>query len=71
LEQEIYMSAINKIASFSISTSSVEPARGIVEIVTTNVTHLFELDEEMAHRLCADLDRFLTQVPPRNRVRYG
>jgi hypothetical protein len=67
------MTAVHKIASFSISTSSVEPARGIVEIATTNATHKFELNEEMAHKLCTDLERFLTQVPQRarNRVRYG
>ena len=28
----------------------------------------FAIDEELAHRLCADLERFLTQVPRRTRT---
>lgn len=59
------MSDVHKIARFSISTDSTNPPRGVLEIDTTNSTMKFELDEELAHSLCTDLERFLTQVPQR------
>ena len=67
------MTDVHKIARFSISTHSIDPPRGIVEIDTTNSTIRFELNEDVAHRLCSDLERFLTQVPQRmrNRSRCG
>lgn len=58
---------VQRIANVSVSTVSVEPLRGMVEITTGNSALLFELDEELAHRLCSELERFLTQVPQRSR----
>jgi hypothetical protein len=58
---------VQRIANVSISTVSAEPLRGMVEITTANSAMLFELDEELAHRLCSELERFLTQVPQRSR----
>ena len=67
------MTDIHKIARLSISTHSTNPLRGIVEIDTANSIMKFELDEDAAHSLCTDLERFLTQVPQRarSRARYG
>jgi hypothetical protein len=67
------MADVHKITSLSISTYSTNPPRGIVEIDTANSTLKFELDEDIAHRLCTDLERFLTQVPQHtgSRARFG
>jgi hypothetical protein len=61
------MTDVHKIAKFSISTHSTNPPRGMVEIDTASSTIRFELDEDTAHGLCTDLERFLTQVPQRVR----
>ena len=61
------MTDVHKIARLSISTHSTNPPRGIVEIDTANSTIRFELNEDVAHRLCTDLEHFLTQVPQRAR----
>ena len=63
------MTDVHKIARFSISAHSTNPPRGIVEIDTANSTIRFELNEDVAHSLCTDLERFLTQVPQRVRDR--
>lgn len=73
LEQENQMTEIHKIARLSVVARPIDPLRGIVEIYTPNTTMRFELNEDMAHSLCTDLERFLTQVPQRvrSRARYG
>lgn len=58
---------VHKITTFSVTTDGTEPLRGIVEIDTIDAALQFELDEDIAHRLCSDLERFLTQVPARAR----
>lgn len=58
---------VQRITNASVSTVSTEPLRGMVEITTATSAMLFELDEELAHRLCSELERFLTQVPQRSR----
>ena len=45
-----------------ISTKSIRPLSGIVQIDTAAATLQFELNEETAHELCTHLDRFLTQA---------
>ena len=67
------MTDVHKIAKFSISAHSTNPLCGMVEIDTANSTIRFELNEDVAHSLCTDLERFLTQVPQRmrNRSRCG
>jgi len=47
---------------FAILTNSTQPLRGIVEIDTAGSTVKFELNEDIAHQLCTDLERFLTQA---------
>ena len=49
------------VQKITISTRSTEPLSAIVEIDTVDSTMKFELNEDMAHELCASLDRFLTQ----------
>jgi hypothetical protein len=63
------MTDIFKIARFSISTRSIDPPRGVVEIDTETSTLRFELNEDLAHSLCADLERFLTQPAQRSDAR--
>ena len=59
------MTDVHKISRLSVSTHSTNPPRGIMEIDTPNSTIRFELNEDVAHNLCTDLERFLTQVPQR------
>jgi hypothetical protein len=49
------------IHKITVSTKSTEPLSAVVEIDTADSTMKFELNEDMAHDLCANLDRFLTQ----------
>jgi hypothetical protein len=60
------MRDVQKITEVSISTNSTEPLRGIVEIDTAVSTMKFELNEDMAHSICAELEHFLTQGQRRN-----
>lgn len=52
------------ITEVAVSTTSTEPFRGTVEIVTASSTIKFELNEDLAHQLSTQLDRFLTQRRP-------
>ncbi|WP_454618764.1 hypothetical protein [Bradyrhizobium cenepequi] len=54
--------AVRKIAAFSVTTNCAEPLRGIVEIDMAGTTLRFELNEDLAHSLCSDLDHFLAQA---------
>ncbi|CAN7274642.1 hypothetical protein LJR220_001279 [Bradyrhizobium sp. LjRoot220] len=67
------MTEVHKIARLSVVASSIDPLCGIVEIDTPNTTVRFELNEDMAHSFCTDLERFLTQAPRReqDRARRG
>ena len=62
----------HRIAKATISTVSTRPLSGVVQIDTAAATMQFELNEETAHDLCTQLDRFLTQgqqLPKLRRVR--
>ena len=52
----------DRIIGARISTKSIRPLGGIVQIDTAAATLQFELNEEIAHELCTHLDRFLTQA---------
>ena len=58
------MPGLRKISDFSISTVSTEPLRGIIEIDTFGSAVKFELSEDTALNICADLEHFLTQGNP-------
>jgi|GEM_PF-5749757 len=43
-----------------VSTKSIDPLRGVVEIVTMKESIQFEVDDAMAHAICVSLEHFLT-----------
>ncbi|MDB5584672.1 MAG: hypothetical protein JWR80_9848 [Bradyrhizobium sp.] len=57
------MRDIHKIIDVSVTTISTAPLRAIVEVEAVGSTMKFELTEEIALRMCIDLERFLTQEP--------
>ena len=57
------MPDLHKITDISVSTISTNSLRGVVEIETLHSTIQFELNEDVAHRICTHLERFLTQQP--------
>ncbi|MCP3412905.1 hypothetical protein NLM16_02175 [Bradyrhizobium brasilense] len=59
---------VQRATNIRVSTASAAPLRGTIEIDCSGTVATFAIDEEMAHRLCADLERFLTQVPRRTRA---
>jgi hypothetical protein len=60
------MHDIRNLTRLSVSTNSVDPLRGVVEIDAADFSMKFGLNEELAHRICTELERFLTQAhPPR------
>lgn len=60
---------VMKATTIAVSTRSAVPLSGIIEIDCGNTIATFEINEELALRLCADLERFLTQAPRRPRAR--
>lgn len=58
------MPSLHRIARVSISTRSAAPLHGVFEIDTTDTTIRFELREDIAHMICEQLERFLTQKQP-------
>jgi hypothetical protein len=50
------------LTDFSISTNSTDPLCGVVKLGTAGSSMTFHLTEEVAHRMCTDLERFLTQA---------
>jgi hypothetical protein len=58
------MYEVCSITGFSIATDSTDPLHGVVEIEAAGTTMKFRLDEDIALRICADLDRYLTQTHP-------
>ena len=59
---------VQRATSIAVTTASAVPLRGTIEIDCAGTVARFGIDEELAHRLCADLERFLTQVPRRART---
>lgn len=62
------MRDIHKIIDVSITTTSTRPLCAIVEVEAVGSTMQFELTEEIALRICTDLERFLTQEPHQGRT---
>ncbi|WP_420971237.1 hypothetical protein [Bradyrhizobium sp. B120] len=54
---------MQRATSIAVSAISAAPLRGTIAIDCAGSVAAFEIDEELAHRLCSDLERFLTQVP--------
>jgi hypothetical protein len=59
------MHDVSGLTRFSISTDSTSPLRGVVEIVVAGSILRFAIGEEAAHRICTELERFLTQPQSR------
>ncbi|UGY14007.1 hypothetical protein [Bradyrhizobium septentrionale] len=59
---------VQRATNIVVSTMSAAPLRGTIAIDCAGTVATFEIDEELAHRLCTDLERFLTQAPHRTRT---
>lgn len=55
------MSNVQKITEVLVLTRSTEPLAGIVQVNTVDQVIQFELDEDLAHQICTELERFLTR----------
>jgi hypothetical protein len=55
------MSDVHKITEVIVSTKSTEPLVGIFQVTTADAEIKFEITEDLAHKICTDLDRFLTR----------
>ncbi len=61
------MHDIRNLTRLSVSTNSTDPLRGVVEIDAAGFSMKFARNEDLAHRICTELERFLTQArPPRS-----
>jgi hypothetical protein len=62
------MSDPHKISGITVTAKSTEPSTGIVQFETGDAVIKFEITEDIAHQICATLERFLTrrrlQGPP-------
>lgn len=54
------MTDVSRITEIKLSTKSTEPLTGIVQLSTTEEEIKLEINAEMAHKICTDLERFLT-----------
>jgi len=55
------MNDAQRITEVSISTKSTEPLTGIVKVNTADAEVKFEITEDLAHKICTDIERFLTR----------
>ena len=55
------MTDVHKVIEISIQAKSAEPSTAIVQVNTTETQIRFEIADDLAHKICADLERFLTR----------
>jgi hypothetical protein len=55
------MNTVQKITDVTILTKSTEPRTGIILLNTDDADIKFEITEDLAHKICTDLERFLTR----------
>ena len=55
------MTHLHRVTEITVSTKSTEPLTGIVRVSTADAEIKFEMTEELAHKICTDLERFLTR----------
>jgi hypothetical protein len=55
------MSEACRIIEVKVSAVSSEPLTGLVQVNTPEAEIEFEITEDLAHKFCADLERFLTK----------
>lgn len=54
------MDDAHKITEVSVLTKSTEPLTGVVLVRTVDKEIKFEITEDLAFRICTELERFLT-----------
>jgi hypothetical protein len=54
------MRDVHKVAEVTILTRTTEPLTGVVQ-VNPNSEMKFEITADLAHKICTDLERFLTR----------
>ena len=57
------MSKVHRMAEVFVSAKSTEPLIGIVQVKADEAEMRFEITEELAHKICTELERFLTRRP--------
>ena len=55
------MNDVHKITEVTVLTRSTEPLTAIVRVDTADAEIKFEITEDLAHKICTDLERFLTR----------
>jgi len=55
------MNDVQKITEVTIQAKSITPLTGIVQLNTAEAEIKFEIDEDLAHKICIDLERLLTR----------
>ena len=55
------MSNVQKITEVFVLTRSTKPLAGIVQVYTADEEIKFEITEDLAHKICTELERFLTR----------
>lgn len=57
----LWMNDVHKITEITVVTRTTEPLTGIVQVGTVDAEMKFEITEDLAHKICTDLERFLTR----------
>lgn len=55
------MNDVHKITEITVLTRTTEPLTEIVQVGTVDAEMKFEITEDLAHKICTDLERFLTR----------
>jgi hypothetical protein len=55
------MSDAQRIIEVRVSTLSNEPLTGLVQVKTPDAEIKFAITADLAHKICTDLERFLTR----------
>ena len=55
------MTDVQRITEVTVQTKSTEPLTGIVRVNTPEAEVKFETTEDLAHKICTDLEHFLTR----------
>jgi hypothetical protein len=55
------MNDAQKATEVSVLAGATEPLTGILQVHTVDAEIKFEITEDLAHKICTDLERFLTR----------
>ena len=55
------MNDAQKATEISVLAGSMEPLTGILQVHTADAEIKFEITEDLANKICTDLERFLTR----------